>query len=154
MFSFKINNYGQSLVRLTAFFAGILLFFITAPIWNDGPPIPNTFFIKRWFWFPICELICLISFIAIYRILKSPQFENFSILLLSVFLSLNTSILLTLIGSDIYQTCGVVYEKYVSNFSIIGILILGINDSIILLFAFLGIILFGIEKLCSHKWLK
>ncbi len=148
---FKQIDFGLLTITLTALGLGVVLYFMTAPFWDDGPPIPSFFVLNRLSWFPICEIVCLISFATIYKVFHFPKLRSGTKLFLSVILATNISILLVFIGSDIYQTANISFERYSRNFPFIFFLIAGIN--IVSLFNFFcsWIFSFIAEKIFSYK---
>lgn len=85
-----------------ALFSGFLLYFVTAPHWDDGPPIPKTFLIYRLMWFPICVISSFTSYFFVYYFLNFPPLKMPFKLFISVYLALNLSNIFIFLVSYLY----------------------------------------------------
>lgn len=147
----KQIDFGLLTIILTALGLGVVMYFITAPFWDDGPPFPRFFVLNRLSWFPICEIVCLTSFATIFKLFQFPKLRSVTKLFLSAILATNISILLIFFGRDIYQSGNLSFERYSRNFPFILYLIAGIN--IVSLFNFLcsWVFSFIAEKIFNYQ---
>ena len=119
----KFYTYRNSAIFLTAIFAGLILYFATAPYFNDEPPAPKYFLYYRLVWFPICEIICLFCYGFVFRFLKFPSTEKPFQLLLTSFISFNLSLTIVFLGSDLYQMGFINFARFAESFDSVFIFI-------------------------------
>ena len=111
MFSleFKKIDFGFFVITVWALFIGLIisrtLNLLTNPLGNlyVDELTPTSFFFLRWAWSISCVTVCLISYLALFYLLKKPSAKKPLTFLLYSFLAVNLSVAITGLLTESYQ---------------------------------------------------